>query len=114
MKKELDTLKKRNTGTGLALADKHRYTTGAALRESVCTVLAQQPLQVGVPLIGRREAVPLVEWNADHPPASRREEAPLEQRGPVGFAHAPAVGQQEVRGAVPTTTRDEGSARSIE
>mgnify|MGYP006250719391 CR=1 FL=1 len=50
--------------------------------------------------IGCREAVPLVEWNADHPPPSRREEAPLEQRWPIGFAHAPAVGQQEVRGAV--------------
>ena len=64
------------------------------------TVLAQQPLQVGVPLTGSREAVPLVEWNADHPPASRCEEAPLEQRRPIGFAHAPSVGQQEVRGAV--------------
>ena len=70
----------------------------------MCTVLAQQrgdrPLQVGLLPIGCREAVPLVEWNADHPPASRPEEAPLEQRWPIGFAHAPAVGQQEVRGAV--------------
>ena len=31
-KKDFNT---RNTGTGLALADKHRYNTGAALRESV-------------------------------------------------------------------------------
>ena len=60
-----------------------------------------RPLQVGLPIIGRREAAPLVEWNADHPPASRREEATLEQRRPGGFAHAPSVGQQEVmRGAV--------------
>ena len=59
-----------------------------------------RPLQVGLPLTGPREAVPLVEWNADHPPASRREEAPLEQRWPIGLAHAPVVGQEEVRGAI--------------
>ena len=70
-----------------------------------------RPLHVGLPLIGR-QAVPLVERNADHPPASRREEtpleprspvrleAPLEPRSPVRLAHAPVVGQEEVRGAI--------------
>ena len=58
------------------------------------------PLQVGLPLTGRTQAVPREERNADHPPAGRREEAPLEERVPVGFAHTPAVGQQEVSRAV--------------